>query len=179
MQVDTMEKIAQGRVWTGKDAASRDLLAAITGFSRVVATARHKAKIHQNRKWTEKDATRIGSVGVAKLTCVQMARNRMASNPENTNINNINSCVGGLRVTRLAKKIAMEGTGSQFQPANKKRVMLGDLSNNVVAQKTTPKKVIKKEVKLVKIPLNKDKSNDPQMCAAYVEHIYDYLRDTE
>ncbi|GJT36050.1 hypothetical protein Tco_0926469 [Tanacetum coccineum] len=59
MQVDTMEKIAQGRVWTGKDAASRDLLAAITGFSRVVATARHKAKIHQNRKWTEKDATRM------------------------------------------------------------------------------------------------------------------------
>nr|GEX90185.1 serine protease SPPA, chloroplastic-like [Tanacetum cinerariifolium] len=65
-QVDTMEKIAQGRVWTGKDAASRDLLAAITGFSRAVATARHKAKIHQNRKWTEKDTTRIGSVGVAK-----------------------------------------------------------------------------------------------------------------
>ncbi|GKE90616.1 hypothetical protein Tco_1571711, partial [Tanacetum coccineum] len=26
-QVDTMEKIAHGRVWAGKDAASRDLLA--------------------------------------------------------------------------------------------------------------------------------------------------------
>ncbi|GJT92752.1 hypothetical protein Tco_1081597 [Tanacetum coccineum] len=146
MQVDTMEKIAQGRVWTGKDAASRDLLATITGFSRSFCSARQSAKIHQNRK----------------VTCVQMARNRMASNPENTNINNINSCVGGLRVTRLAKKIAMEGTGSQFQPSNKKRVMLGDLSNNVVAQKTTPKKVIKKEsspTPLVKnVLLNKTKS---------------------
>ncbi|GJR08151.1 hypothetical protein Tco_0790803 [Tanacetum coccineum] len=44
---------------TGKDAASRDLLATITGFSRAVAAARQKAKIHQNRKWAEKDATRM------------------------------------------------------------------------------------------------------------------------
>ncbi|PWA55619.1 hypothetical protein CTI12_AA424430 [Artemisia annua] len=51
----------------------------------------------------------------------------MASNQET--INN-NSCVGGVRVTRLAKKRAMEQIGSQFQPTNKKRVVLGDLSNN-------------------------------------------------
>ena len=56
----------------------------------------------------------------------------MASNQENNN--NINSCVGGVRVTRLAKKRAMEQIESQFQPANKKRVVLGDLSNNVVVQ---------------------------------------------
>ncbi|GJZ80888.1 G2/mitotic-specific cyclin C13-1-like protein, partial [Tanacetum coccineum] len=94
----------------------------------------------------------------------------MASNQEN-------SCVGG---ARLAKKRAMEAIGSQFQPANKKRVVLGDLSNNVVVvQKTTPKKVIKKDVKSVKIPLNEDKSNDPQLCEAYVEDIYDYLRNME
>nr|GEY80006.1 G2/mitotic-specific cyclin C13-1-like [Tanacetum cinerariifolium] len=63
------------------------------------------------------------------------------------------------RVTRLAKKRAMESIGSQSQPANKKRVLLGHSSNeNVVVQKMTPKKIIKKDVK---IPLNKDKSNDP------------------
>ncbi|KVH99307.1 Peptidase S49 [Cynara cardunculus var. scolymus] len=36
LQVDKMEEIAQGRVWTGNDAASRGLVDAIGGFSRAV-----------------------------------------------------------------------------------------------------------------------------------------------
>ncbi|PWA93474.1 Cyclin A/B/D/E [Artemisia annua] len=99
----------------------------------------------------------------------------MASNQEN-----INSCVGGVRVTRLAKKRAMEQIGSHFQPANKKRVVLGDLTNNVVVvQKTTKgvsKKVVKKDVNIQKID---DELVDPQMCETYVEDIYDYLRNME
>ncbi|PWA61484.1 Cyclin A/B/D/E [Artemisia annua] len=102
----------------------------------------------------------------------------MASNQENNN--NVNICVGGVRVTRLAKKRAMEQIGSQFQPANKKRVVLGDLSNNVVVvQKTTKgvsKKVVKKDVNIQKID---DELVDPQMCETYVEDIYDYLRNME
>lgn len=43
-----MEKVAQGRVWTGKDAASRGLVDAIGGFSRAVAIAKLKANIPQD-----------------------------------------------------------------------------------------------------------------------------------
>lgn len=43
-----MEKVAQGRVWTGKDAASRGLVDAIGGFSRAVAIAKLKANISQD-----------------------------------------------------------------------------------------------------------------------------------
>ncbi|PWA79855.1 serine protease SPPA, chloroplastic [Artemisia annua] len=50
MSVDKMEEIAQGRVWTGNDAASRGLVDALGGFSRAVAIAKHKAKIPQNKK---------------------------------------------------------------------------------------------------------------------------------
>lgn len=42
-----MQEIAQGRVWTGNDAASQGLVDAIGGFSRAVAIAKHKAKIPQ------------------------------------------------------------------------------------------------------------------------------------
>ncbi|KAI3820925.1 hypothetical protein L1987_08479 [Smallanthus sonchifolius] len=52
MSVDRMEEIAQGRVWTGNDAASRGLVDAIGGFSRAVAIAKHKANIPQNKKVT-------------------------------------------------------------------------------------------------------------------------------
>ena len=74
----------------------------------------------------------------------------------------------------------MEQIGSQFQPANKKRVVLGDLSNHDVVQKTTTKgvskKVAKKDVNIQKID---DELVDPQMCETYVEDIYDYLRNME
>ncbi|KAM0018991.1 putative peptidase S49, ClpP/crotonase-like domain superfamily [Helianthus debilis subsp. tardiflorus] len=52
MSVDTMEEVAQGRVWTGNDAASRGLVDAIGGFSRAVAIAKHKANIPHNKKVT-------------------------------------------------------------------------------------------------------------------------------
>ncbi|MFS7939439.1 putative peptidase S49, ClpP/crotonase-like domain superfamily [Helianthus anomalus] len=58
MSVDTMEEIAQGRVWTGKDAASRGLVDAIGGFSRAVAIAKHKANIPQNKKVTLVEASK-------------------------------------------------------------------------------------------------------------------------
>ena len=45
-----MEEIAQGRVWTGQDAASRGLVDAIGGFSRAVAIAKQKANIPQDRQ---------------------------------------------------------------------------------------------------------------------------------
>lgn len=49
MTVDQMEEVAQGRVWSGKDAASRGLVDAVGGFSRAVAIAKHKANIPQDR----------------------------------------------------------------------------------------------------------------------------------
>ncbi|GFZ12186.1 signal peptide peptidase [Actinidia rufa] len=52
MTVDKMEEVAQGRVWTGKDAASRGLVDAIGGISRAVAIAKKKASIPQDRQVT-------------------------------------------------------------------------------------------------------------------------------
>ncbi|KAI3688828.1 hypothetical protein L2E82_46691 [Cichorium intybus] len=52
MSVDKMEEIAQGRVWTGNDAASRGLVDAIGGLSRAVAIAKHKANIPHHKKVT-------------------------------------------------------------------------------------------------------------------------------
>ena len=50
-QVDKMEEVAQGRVWTGKDAASRGLVDAIGGISRAVDIAIKKAIIPQDRQF--------------------------------------------------------------------------------------------------------------------------------
>ncbi|XP_010257856.1 PREDICTED: serine protease SPPA, chloroplastic [Nelumbo nucifera] len=50
MDVDQMENVAQGRVWTGNDAASRGLVDAIGGLSRAVAIAKQKANIPQDRQ---------------------------------------------------------------------------------------------------------------------------------
>ncbi|XP_071689529.1 G2/mitotic-specific cyclin C13-1-like [Rutidosis leptorrhynchoides] len=97
----------------------------------------------------------------------------------------------GVRVTRLAKKRAMDAIESQSQPANKKRVVLGELSNNSILRsednvqmnKCVPKKknvkkhVIKKHE--LSIENSEDVSSDPQMCEAYVSDIYDYLRNME
>ncbi|XP_024976709.1 serine protease SPPA, chloroplastic-like [Cynara cardunculus var. scolymus] len=52
MSVDKMEEIAQGRVWTGNDAASRGLVDAIGGFSRAVAIAKQMANIPQDKQVT-------------------------------------------------------------------------------------------------------------------------------
>lgn len=45
-----MEGVAQGRVWTGQDAASKGLVDAIGGLSRAVAIAKLKANIPQDRQ---------------------------------------------------------------------------------------------------------------------------------
>ncbi|PRQ52184.1 putative peptidase S49, ClpP/crotonase-like domain-containing protein [Rosa chinensis] len=50
--IDKMEEVAQGRVWAGKDSASRDLVNAIGGLSQVVAIAKLKANIPQDTKVT-------------------------------------------------------------------------------------------------------------------------------
>ncbi|PHU23923.1 Serine protease SPPA, chloroplastic [Capsicum chinense] len=47
-QVDKIEEVAQGRVWTGKDALSRGLVDAVGGLSRAVAIAKQKANIPQD-----------------------------------------------------------------------------------------------------------------------------------
>ncbi|KAL7178836.1 hypothetical protein ACSBR1_042232 [Camellia fascicularis] len=52
MTVDKMEEVAQGRVWTGKEAVSRGLVDAIGGFSRAVAIAKQKANIPPGREVT-------------------------------------------------------------------------------------------------------------------------------
>jgi len=52
MTIDKMEEVAQGRIWTGKDAASHGLVDAIGGLSRAIAIAKLKANIPQNRHVT-------------------------------------------------------------------------------------------------------------------------------
>ncbi|XVE54626.1 hypothetical protein DITRI_Ditri03aG0097200 [Diplodiscus trichospermus] len=52
MPVEKMEEFAQGRVWAGKDAASRGLVDAIGGFSRAIAIAKHRANIPQDKQVT-------------------------------------------------------------------------------------------------------------------------------
>ncbi|KAL8143856.1 hypothetical protein V2J09_016888 [Rumex salicifolius] len=50
MPVERMEEHAQGRVWTGNDAARRGLVDAIGGMSRAVAIAKQKANIPQDKQ---------------------------------------------------------------------------------------------------------------------------------
>ncbi|KAL7606439.1 hypothetical protein Lser_V15G19030 [Lactuca serriola] len=103
------------------------------------------------------------------------------------------------RVTRMAKKRAMEAIESQLQPAKKNRVVLGELSNNaVVSENETTisdlvkiqkrkcrSKKVKKTVKAVletqDLGFEKidEKFSDPQMCEPYVSDIYEYLHNME
>ena len=45
-----METVAQGRVWSGGDAASRGLVDAVGGFSLALAIAKQKAGIPQDKQ---------------------------------------------------------------------------------------------------------------------------------
>lgn len=45
-----METVAQGRVWSGQDAASRGLVDSLGGFSQALAIAKQKANIPHDRK---------------------------------------------------------------------------------------------------------------------------------
>ncbi|KAL2462086.1 Serine protease SPPA [Abeliophyllum distichum] len=59
--VDSMEEVAQGRVWTGSDAASRGLVDAIGGISRAVAIAKQKANIPLDKQVTLVEMSRPSS----------------------------------------------------------------------------------------------------------------------
>ncbi|XP_071733301.1 G2/mitotic-specific cyclin C13-1-like isoform X2 [Rutidosis leptorrhynchoides] len=96
----------------------------------------------------------------------------------------------GVRVTRLAKKRAMEAIESLSQPANKKRVVLGELSNNSILRshdklpktKCIQNKNLKKPVLTnneLSVEKLEDASLDLQMCETYDSDIYDYLRNME
>jgi len=50
MEVESMEEVAQGRVWTGKAAAQRSLVDAIGGINRAIALAKDLAKIPREKK---------------------------------------------------------------------------------------------------------------------------------
>ncbi|KAI7754687.1 hypothetical protein M8C21_005306, partial [Ambrosia artemisiifolia] len=100
---------------------------------------------------------------------------------ENTNNNT-------KRVTRQAKKRAMEAIESQLQPTKKTRVVLGELSNNTPT--SVPVNISKQKCrsKKTKKPLvennnnnniSDESSSDPQMCEAYVSDIYQYLHNME
>ncbi|KAG6410601.1 hypothetical protein SASPL_128663 [Salvia splendens] len=52
MTIDKMEEVAQGRVWTGNDAASRGLVDAVGGLSRAVAIAKQKANLPMDEEVT-------------------------------------------------------------------------------------------------------------------------------
>ncbi|KAI3763011.1 hypothetical protein L1987_53459 [Smallanthus sonchifolius] len=76
----------------------------------------------------------------------------------------------------------MEAIGSQLQPANKKRIVLGELSNNAVQLEVQKKKCGSKKVKKgVKLDVERvdDTWSDPQMYEAYASDIYEYLRNME
>ncbi|KAI3726641.1 hypothetical protein L1987_66440 [Smallanthus sonchifolius] len=96
------------------------------------------------------------------------------------------------RITRMAKKRAMEAIESQLQPAKKNRVVLGEISNNAPASgsqamKSVPVKISKpkcrsrKAKKTLELFAEKtdEKLSDPQMCEAYVADIYEYLHNME
>ncbi|KQK01506.1 serine protease SPPA, chloroplastic [Brachypodium distachyon] len=50
MSIDQMETVAQGRVWSGQDAASRGLVDSLGGFSQALAIAKQRANIPQDKK---------------------------------------------------------------------------------------------------------------------------------
>ena len=56
-----MEEVAQGRVWAGKDAASRGLVDAIGGLSRAVAIAKLKANIPQDTEVGDKNLISVAT----------------------------------------------------------------------------------------------------------------------
>lgn len=64
MTVDKMEEVAEGRVWAGKDAASRGLVDAIGGLSRAIAIAKQQANIPQDRKVTMVELSRAPTLPV-------------------------------------------------------------------------------------------------------------------
>lgn len=61
-----MEEVAQGRVWTGNDAASRGLVDAIGGLSRAVAIAKQKANLPMDEQ-----VTSMSSILILKMCTIK------------------------------------------------------------------------------------------------------------
>ncbi|KAF9600224.1 hypothetical protein IFM89_005048 [Coptis chinensis] len=101
------------------------------------------------------------------------------------------------RMTRAAKKRAASETSLQQQPLNKKRVVLGEITNcctnvggvDLRKRKSSSiggvfkKKKEEKPVSSVVVVIDEDEeevhSDDPQMCVAYASDIYAYLHSME
>lgn len=103
------------------------------------------------------------------------------------------------RVTRMAKKRAMEAIESQLQPTKRNRVVLGELSNNAVVDDSETtisdlvkiqkqkcrskkgKKAVKAAPETQQLVVEKidEKLSDPQMCEEYVSDVYEYLHMME
>jgi len=113
------------------------------------------------------------------------------------------------RVTRAAKRRAVELMAESLQRATKKRVVLGEITSNILGnpnlnpcsepqRRGRPRKVSKPVVAPLRTPppektpaedvvglgiVSRDDadgdSDDPEMCGAYVASIYDYLRNME
>lgn len=52
MQIEKLEEVAQGRVWTGKQALEKGLVDVLGGFSQALAIAKEKAGIPLNQNVT-------------------------------------------------------------------------------------------------------------------------------
>ncbi|MED6155868.1 hypothetical protein PIB30_009341 [Stylosanthes scabra] len=58
MTVEKMEDVAQGRIWTGKDAVSHGLVDAVGGLSRAISIAKSMANIPEDRQVTVVELSR-------------------------------------------------------------------------------------------------------------------------
>nr|GEX01685.1 serine protease SPPA, chloroplastic [Tanacetum cinerariifolium] len=114
---DKMEEIAQGRVWTGNDAASRGLVDAIGGFSRAVAIAKHKANIPQDKKcdlfthmkmWREISLLAESKPVIASMSDVAASGGYYMAMAAHTIVSENLSITGSIGVVRRKKKEEIE-----------------------------------------------------------------------
>lgn len=103
MEIEKMEEIAQGRVWTGKAAKERGLVDTIGGISKAVAIAKQKAGIPQEKK--------VSLIELSKRTVSfsDVLRSGVAV------------------VSSLGKMLSMEGRYEVFKELAQHRAILEDL----------------------------------------------------
>lgn len=73
-QIEKLEEVAQGRVWTGKAALDRGLVDTLGGISKAVAIAKQKAGIAEDQqvnKFGTNQLLRQFLYAVFKLTCMK------------------------------------------------------------------------------------------------------------
>lgn len=103
MEIEKMEEIAQGRVWTGKAAKERGLVDTIGGISKAVAIAKQKAGIPQEKK--------VSLIELSKRTVsfADVLRSGVAV------------------VSSLGKMLSMEGRYEVFKELAQHRAIVEDL----------------------------------------------------